>query len=51
MEKEQKCILTVSVPLHIKEALDKRAKDLSWTRSQLIKEYLFLAVQNLKLLD
>jgi hypothetical protein len=40
--------LNVRIPEKIINVLDERAKQLGWTRSQLVKEYLFLAVQNLK---
>jgi len=40
--------LNVRIPEKIIDVLDERAKQLGWTRSQLVKEYLFLAAQNLK---
>ena len=40
--------LNVRIPEKIINVLDERAKQLGWTRSQLVKEYLFLAAQNLK---
>jgi hypothetical protein len=36
--------LNVRIPFDIRDSLDMRAKQLGWTRSQLVKEYIVEAI-------
>lgn len=38
--------LNVRIPCDIRDSLDMRAKQLGWTRSQLVKEYIVDAMLN-----